>query len=121
MAMLQLDRLRSLGLRSFGLRPFGLGTGATIAAAALLAVAVTGAAFAQAERYELDALDRWKKVADVAPGSEEAQLLAARRALVDGEPARAQKLANAFLERYPLSRYRADALLVRGDSKRGSD
>ena len=73
---------------------------------------------AQAERYELDALDRWTKVADSDPGSEEAQLLAARRALVNKEPTRAKNLANSFLERYPLSKYRADALLIRGDAKR---
>lgn len=76
---------------------------------------------AQTERYELDSLDRWKKVAEADPASEEAQLLAAKRALIDGENARAEKLVNIFLERYPLSRYRADALLVRGDSKRDYD
>jgi outer membrane protein assembly factor BamD (BamD/ComL family) len=78
-------------------------------------------AVAQAERYELDSLDRWRKVAEVDPMSEEAQILAARRALLDGEAGRAQKLADAFLEKYPLSRYRADALLIRGDAKRVDD
>ncbi len=87
----------------------------------MLTLGFAAAAFGQAERYELDALDRWKKVAAVEPGSEEAALLAARRALVEGEPARAQKLTTAFLERYPLSRYRADALLIRGDARRGED
>lgn len=78
-------------------------------------------AHAQAEKYELDALDRWKKVAEANPGSEEAQLLAARRALIEGEPKRAEKLATAFLDKYPLSQYRADALLTRGDALRGND
>ena len=87
----------------------------------LVALSATRGALAQTERYELDSLDRWKKVADADPGSEEAQLLAARRALVNGEYPRAEKLANAFLDRYPLSRYRADALLVRGDAKRPHD
>lgn len=78
-------------------------------------------ALAQAERYELDSLDRWRKVAETNPESEEAQLLSARRALIDGEYKRAEKLSTTFLDRYPLSRYRADALLVRGDAKRPSD
>ena len=77
-------------------------------------------AAAQSETYQLDTLDRWQKVADVDPTSEEAQLLSARRALVNGEASRAKNLANAFIERYPLSRYRADALLIRGDAKLAS-
>ena len=88
-----------------------------LAFAVASALALTNRASAQAERYQLDALDRWQKVATVDPGSEEAQLLAARRALVDGEVSRAKNLANAFIERFPLSRYRADALLIRGDAK----
>jgi len=86
------------------------------ALAAFAALAAAGAASAQSERYELDALDRWTRAAEIDPASEEAQLLAARRALVQGEPSRARNLANAFIERYPLSRYRPDALLVRGDA-----
>lgn len=88
---------------------------------ALLPLFAASSAHAQAEKYELDALDRWKKVAEANPGSEEAQLLAARRALIEGEPQRAAKLATAFLEKYPLSQYRPDALLVRGDALRGND
>lgn len=86
-------------------------------AAALAAAACSACALAQAEKYELDALDRWQKVADANPSSEEAQVLAARRALVNGEPSRAKNLANAFIDRYPLSPYRPDALLIRGDAK----
>ena len=86
---------------------------------AILAIGLR--AHGQAEKYELDSLDRWTKVAQANPGSEEAQLLAARRALIEGEPQRANKLATAFLEKYPLSNYRADALLVRGDALRGHD
>ncbi len=86
------------------------------AAAALAVLACSSTVLAQAERYELDALDRWTRAAEIDPASEEAQLLAARRALVNGEASRARNLANAFLERLPLSRYRADALLVRGDA-----
>jgi outer membrane protein assembly factor BamD (BamD/ComL family) len=81
------------------------------------ALSFASAARAQSETFRLDTLDRWQKVADVDPSSEEAQLLAARRALVNGEASRAKNLANAFIERYPLSRYRADALLIRGDAK----
>lgn len=86
--------------------------------AAFAALSAATLCFAQSERFVLDALDRWKKVADVDPSSEEAQLLAARRALLDGEATRAKNLANAFIERYPLSRYRPDALLIRGDAIR---
>jgi outer membrane protein assembly factor BamD (BamD/ComL family) len=103
------------------LRPLPLTT--LVARTAIVLAVACGAAtcLAQTQRYELDALDQWKKVADVDPASEEAQILAARRALIAGEPKRAEKLANAFLERSPLSRYRADALLIRGDAKRGED
>jgi outer membrane protein assembly factor BamD (BamD/ComL family) len=83
-----------------------------------VALAAAAVAAAQSEKYSLDALDRWKKVADTDPASEEAQLLAARRALLIGEASRAKNLANAFIERYPISRYRADALLIRGDATR---
>jgi outer membrane protein assembly factor BamD (BamD/ComL family) len=91
----------------------------TLAALAVTAGALVAASTAQAqsETFRLDTLDRWQKVADVDPSSEEAQLLAARRALVNGEASRAKNLANAFIERYPLSRYRAEALLIRGDAK----
>lgn len=91
----------------------------TLAALAVTAGALVAAstAHAQSETFRLDTLDRWQKVADVDPSSEEAQLLAARRALVNGEASRAKNLANAFIERYPLSRYRAEALLIRGDAK----
>jgi len=91
----------------------------TLAALAVTAGTVVAASTAQAqsETFRLDTLDRWQKVADVDPASEEAQILAARRALVNGEASRAKNLANAFIERYPLSRYRAEALLIRGDAK----
>ena len=92
-----------------------------LAIALLSALLATPRARAQAEKYELDALDRWKKVAEANPGSEEAQLLAARRALIEGEPQRAAKLATAFLDKYPLSQYRPDALLTRGDALRTDD
>jgi len=87
----------------------------------LAALLLARAAAGQAQRYELDTLDRWKKVSEADPNSEEAQLLAARRALAEGEFERAERLATAFLERYPLTRYRADALLVRGDAIRPTD
>jgi outer membrane protein assembly factor BamD (BamD/ComL family) len=105
----------SHGARLFGARA---GSWRACCAALLSTLAIAAPLAAQSERYELDALDRWTKVADTDPGSEEAQLLAARRALVNKEPTRAKNLANSFLERYPLSKYRADALLIRGDAKR---
>jgi len=94
----------------------------TLTALAVTAGTAVAASTAQAqsETFRLDTLDRWQKVADVDPLSEEAQILAARRALVNGEASRAKNLANAFIERYPLSRYRAEALLIRGDAKLAS-
>lgn len=87
-------------------------------AATCLALAICAGAVAQSETYTLDSLDRWKKVAETDPTGEEAQLLAARRALLDGDATRARNLAKAFIERNPLSRYRPDALLIRGDATR---
>lgn len=100
-------------------RPSGRVRRIALLVAAVACALLPGArpTLAQAERYELDALDRWQKVAEVDPGSEEAQILAARRALLADEPSRALNLASAFLDRYPLSRLRADALLIRGDAK----
>ena len=98
----------------------GVGLSARLSVGSTFGVDLAGwerSAAAQTETYQLDTLDRWQKVADVDPPSEEAQLLSARRALVNGEVSRAKNLANAFIERYPLSRYRADALLLRGDAK----
>jgi outer membrane protein assembly factor BamD (BamD/ComL family) len=98
----------------------GVGLSARLSVGSTFGVDLAGwerSAAAQTETYQLDTLDRWQKVADVDPTSEEAQLLSARRALVNGEVSRAKNLANAFIERYPLSRYRADALLLRGDAK----
>ncbi|MFM7261217.1 MAG: hypothetical protein ACKO3W_11495, partial [bacterium] len=99
------------GRSCFSIRTFAA---LAVGAGALLAAST---AHGQSETFQLDTLDRWQKVADVDPSSEEAQLLAARRALVNGETSRAKNLANAFIERYPLSRYRAEALLIRGDAK----
>jgi outer membrane protein assembly factor BamD (BamD/ComL family) len=89
----------------------------TFLSTALLALVFAVSANAQGEKYELDALDRWQKVAAVDPASEEAQLLNARRALIDGVVSRAENLSNAFIDRFPLSRFRADALLILGDAK----
>ena len=75
------------------------------------------ATYAQSEQYVLDQLDRWEKTADADPASEEAQLFNARRTLALGEAARAKNLAKAFIERYPLSRWRSEALLIRGDAE----
>jgi len=106
------------GFEPSAIRPYhrGMARRSHSVLAAAITLLCAAAAHAQAEKYTLDALDRWRKVADVDPASEEAQLLAARRALLNGEPSRAKNLANAFIERYPLSRYRPDALLIRGDA-----
>ncbi|MFO0830011.1 MAG: outer membrane protein assembly factor BamD [Phycisphaerales bacterium] len=89
---------------------------------ALVALGSVGAsAAAQSEEYKLDSTDRWAKAREIEPGSEEAQLIEARRALAIGDPARAKLLANRFLEAHPLSLLRSDALLLRGDAKMALD
>ncbi|MBM4052674.1 MAG: outer membrane protein assembly factor BamD [Planctomycetes bacterium] len=64
----------------------------------------------------LDDNDQWVAPAGVAPGSPEGRLQIVREALAGGEYARAQKLADAWLESFPASGLRARCLLARGDA-----
>lgn len=84
-----------------------------LAAAALLAAAAS----AQEIRFELGDDDEWARVAEIEDDGESSQLLEVRRALGLGEPARAFNLVNGFIERSPFSKWRPQALLLRGDAR----
>ena len=85
-----------------------------VALAIVLAGSVTSA---QQLQFELGGDDQWVRVAELDPESEEAQLVEVRRALSLQEPARAFNLVNGFIERNPFSRWRPEALLLRGDAR----
>ena len=88
-----------------------------LALCAVAAICLAGPAAAQEKRYELTSEDQWALLADGEPDGEAAQLLEVRRALGLDEPKRALNLVNGFLERSPYSKWRPDALLLRGDAK----
>lgn len=75
-----------------------------------------GAAAAQQQEFKLDGSDRWIPTREIEPGSPENQLVQARRAIDNGDPAQARLLAKRFLEANPLSPLRAEAFLIRGDA-----
>jgi len=82
---------------------------------ALLApIALAVPCFAQTQ--VLDDNDQWVAPAGVAPGSPEGRLQVVRETLARGEYARAQKLADAWLESFPANGLRARCLLARGDA-----
>ncbi|HMN95746.1 MAG TPA: outer membrane protein assembly factor BamD [Phycisphaerales bacterium] len=60
--------------------------------------------------------DLWTPVVPAEPGSPEAQLFQARRALVERDYGRAISLATAWLERHDPHPLRPEALLIRGDA-----
>lgn len=82
----------------------------TIAAVLLCA----GSAVAQ-EEFTLGPDDAWQREAPE-PGTPQARIFQARKALALGEPERARALATAFLDRFPSATGRAEMLLVRGDA-----
>ncbi|MEY4181495.1 MAG: outer membrane protein assembly factor BamD [Planctomycetota bacterium] len=69
-----------------------------------------------AQTQVLDENDQWVAPAGVAPGSPEGRLQVVRETLARGEYARAQKLADAWLESFPANGLRARCLLARGDA-----
>ena len=75
---------------------------------------LTGVACGQDE-YVLGEDDAWQKESPE-PGTPEAQVFLARKALALGEPERARALASAFIDRFPSSRNLPEMLLVRGDA-----
>lgn len=103
----------SLNPRTFG--PIGRRTAGALAC--LLVAAGAGRCLGQSEEFVLDPNDRWARAQDLDPASDASQLLEARKALLNDDPARAKLLADRFLDSRPLSPLRADALLIRGDAK----
>ncbi len=67
------------------------------------------------EEFTLGPDDAWERETPE-PGTPEARILNARRALALGEPQRARALATAFLDRFQSPPGRAEMLLVRGDA-----
>lgn len=67
------------------------------------------------EEFTLGPDDTWER-SSPEPGTPEARILQARRALALGEPERARALATAFLDRFPSAPGRAEMYLVRGDA-----
>lgn len=60
--------------------------------------------------------DQWSQPADVDPSTPQGQLLQARRALLAGQPKRAEALASAWLDRHDPHPLRPEAYLIRGDA-----
>ncbi len=67
------------------------------------------------QEFTLGPDDAWERESP-APGTPEAQVFQARKALALGEPERARALATAFLDRFKSPVGRAEMLLVRGDA-----
>ncbi len=105
-------RLRSLLLRRID--RFGRGP-APLALAAMLAAAWIATPATAQETRTLDEMDTWRPPTEE-PSEEALQLTQARQALARGEAGRALSLVEAWLERYPMSQFRPEALLVQGDA-----
>lgn len=81
----------------------------------LLAVVAAGVGHAQQLKFELTPEDQWLPVGAIEPDSDEAKLLEVRRSLGLDEPKRALNLVDNFLDRSPFSKWRPEALLLKGD------
>lgn len=90
--------------------------GAAIFIAVCSAALLAPTAHAQ-QQFKLDGRDQWTQPAEVDPASPQGILQQARVALASGEAKRAIALMDAWLERFPTSPLRPEALLVRGDGK----
>ncbi len=85
---------------------------------ALAASVAVPCQFAAAQQdFKLDDRDQWLPAEEVDPASPAGILNQARIALARNEGKRAMSLMEAWLERYPLSPLRPDALLILGDAK----
>ena len=82
---------------------------------ACLLLGATAGASAQQEEFVLNESDTWEHK-PIVPGSHEATVLRARKALAEGQDQRAMAMASAFLDKHSESPRRADMLLVRGDA-----
>ena len=76
---------------------------------------------AQEETYELSPEDTWKPTKELDPDGQQARLLRARRAILDGDPQRGEDIATAFIDQYPNSPFLPDAYLIRGDALLADD
>lgn len=84
---------------------------------ALAGAALLGASVAEAQqRFELSG-GEWQAVEAPASDSPEGQIVAMRKALAEGHPDRAIKLADAWIRRYPNHPQIVQAYLLRGDAK----
>ena len=76
---------------------------------------------AQEQTFELSPEDTWKPTKEIDPDSQQARLLRARQAILDGNPQRGEDIATAFIDQYPNSPLLPDAYLIRGDALLASD
>lgn len=60
--------------------------------------------------------DTFAESPEIVPGSPEGQLLEIRRAILEGDTARALSLSNSWIDRHERHPLRAEALLLRGDA-----
>lgn len=96
-------------------RPDQMNQRLPLAFLAIMAVLFGGGSAMAQEEFTLGPDDAWQREAP-APGTPEARIFLARKALALGEPERARALATAFLDRFPSATGRAEMLLVRGDA-----
>ena len=86
-----------------------------LALVATLLVCLPTSALTAQDQFQLDD-GHWQQVERYAPDSPEGELQAARKALVQGHPKTATKLAEAWISQYPNHPMLAEAHLVRGDA-----
>ena len=85
-------------------------------ALALAVLALTAPAGGQEQTFELTPEDTWKRTKELDADSQQARLLRARQALLEGDPQRGEDIATAFIDQYPDSPLLPDAYLIRGDA-----
>ncbi|MAJ48020.1 MAG: hypothetical protein CBC35_12260 [Planctomycetes bacterium TMED75] len=71
---------------------------------------------AQEQTFELTPEDTWKQSKEIDNDSQQARLLRARQAILDGDPQRGEDIATAFIDQYPESPLLPNAYLIRGDA-----
>lgn len=88
-----------------------------------LILAVGEAACAQGTELHLDASGQWVSRPGPEPGTDEAMLVEARRLLAEGEPSRAYRLVDPWIEEHRRSEHPllAEAYLIRADALTADD
>ena len=71
---------------------------------------------AQEQTFELSPEDTWNPTKEIDPDSQQARLLRARQAILNGNPQRGEDIATAFIDQYPNSTLLPNAYLIRGDA-----